>query len=436
MNRLPTPFILLIALLPFSCKKNNASNTTSTSSGAYKITLVSGGGQSDTIGNPLKDYIYFKMTYRNDTVSYGFVKYEVYDCDNNIQSTQVPIGKNNGNDVLQVSYYWILNGTVGTQSLKAILIDSSGVPRDSVVVTATGIAPVKGWYHSGCLPETPSFVALALQPTGRILGFYNAQDYPYYSDDEGITWHRLTTFKGNYIINNIITTPANEIFIYAEATGVFYSADGGQNWEKRISGLPIDDSRRNLIYTKSGILFLQVNSGLFLSTDKGISWHIASNAPPIYLSAQSFSNGVLIGVANQNLFKSIDGGENWSDIWSSDGHGTATLFLDTNGDIYTGEPDGIYLSKDTGATWTKFYQSYPIGANAGTVSRITKQNGALYFYATEKNILMRTADGVNFEQQYFPLYDNNGRDSYSYILSANNHLVVSTEWYGLHYYLP
>jgi len=435
MNRLLNSLLLLIALVPISCKKDHASIA---STHRYKITLVSGGGQSDTIGNGLKEYIFFKLTYDDDTLSNGFIRFQVYNCDNNLQSTQIPIGKNAGNSVLQISYYWRLNSTIGTQSLKAILLDSLERPQDSVVVNATGIAPGRGWYSSGCLPLNPSFAGLALQPTGRVLGFYRTGDYPYYSDDEGITWHKLTTFQGNYAINNIITTPANEIFIFVPNTGVFYSADGGQSWEKRISGLTIDNLSQNLQYTKSGKLLLPTFSGLFISADKGLSWHLA-NAPGPYggfSNTQSMSNGTLIAISDHHLFKSTDGGENWADIWSTDAHHMFSLFIDDNDDLYSGEVDGIYVSKDTGQTWNKFYQSDPIPNYAGTVTAITKQNGAYYFYATEKNLLMHTFEGVHFDHVTFPLGDNYGRESFCYILSANNHVIVSNEQYGLFYFIP
>src|SRR5882724_4411572 len=99
MNRLLNSLLLLIALVPISCKKDHASIA---STHRYKITLVSGGGQSDTIGNGLKEYIFFKLTYDDDTLSNGFIRFQVYNCDNNLQSTQIPIGKNAGNSVLQI----------------------------------------------------------------------------------------------------------------------------------------------------------------------------------------------------------------------------------------------------------------------------------------------------------------------------------------------
>src|SRR5215467_291542 len=134
MKQLLTLSLLLVALWLNSCKKDHSPNTATS---GYKIALVSGGGQSDTIGNTLKEDIVFKSTYNNDTISFGYIRFEVYNCDNILQTAETPIGKTAGFNLLLTIYRWRLNGFTGTQSLKAILLDSLKQPRDSVEVTAT-----------------------------------------------------------------------------------------------------------------------------------------------------------------------------------------------------------------------------------------------------------------------------------------------------------
>lgn len=336
---------------------------------------------------------------------------------------------------------------MGRQTLKAILLDSSGNRKDSVTAGATAIAPMHGWYSSGCIPLNTFSETFCKLPSGRILTALHRDDYPYYSDDEGRTWHQLTTLPGKYHITKMIATPLNEGFLSIANAGMFYSDNGGQSWQLRNTGLPsLSGFWGNLQYTKSGKLFTLTQDGIYISGDKGLNWQTAMNGLSYYSGfsdACSMSDGTIMVIHGGHLFKSATGGLSWSEVYNiSSTVGLSFLFVDDNDDIYIGIASGIgmsygmYVSKNNAQSWTKIYTPAPASGYDQTLSEMTKQNGIYYFYSTSEKILTKTTDFSNYTTINPPVGSNNGRISFRYIVSNNNRWILSTEFYGLYYYIP
>lgn len=412
----------------------------------YSIKLIQGNNQTDTIGKILKDQVIVKVTKDGDTLSKGYIRFETYNCDNLLQYIEYKISKNSSFNQVLIPYQWKLNCTVGKQYLTAILLDSLKIVKDSVSVTATGIQSDKGWYTSGSFALTSYSVTFSKLPSGRILTALNQSDYPYYSDDKGTSWHSLQTFPGKYNITKIIATPSNEVFLSVANTGIFYSKDGGQIWEIRNTGLPSSGFWGDIQYTKSGKLFVLTSNGVYTSADKGLSWHQAMQGLSYYAgfsNAYSKSDSSILAIHNNSLYRSITGGESWTPVYSiSSTAGLSALFIDENDDIYVGVSAGIglsyglYVSKDNTQTWTKIYTPTPLSGFDQTLTEITKQNNSYYFYSTNQNILITTDDFITYTTINPPITNNNGRKSYKYIVPDINHPVVSTEFYGLYYFVP
>jgi BNR/Asp-box repeat len=434
---------LLFAVVFFvACKKDPADPPPAN---IYKIELIDGDGQSDTTGNTLKTELVYKVTLDDDTIaSPASVLFETYDCDNQKQVEEY--GAGNG-QLINVAYHWRLNGIQGTQYLKAILLDSLGNRKDSVTTSAIAVAAAHGWYSSGCMPLTTFCVTFCKLTSGRILTGLYREDYPYYSDDEGATWHPLATLPGKYHITKMISTPQNEVYLTIANTGMFYSDNGGQSWQLRNTGLPpLSGFWGNLEYTKSGKLFTLTQNGIYMSVNKGVSWQQEMNGLNYYAGfsdACSMSDGTILVIHDNHLYRSTTGGLNWSEVYTlSSTVGLSFLFVDDNDDIYIGISTGLgmsygmYVSKDKAQTWTKIYTSSPAPGYDLALSEMTKQNGTYYFYSSSEKLLMKTTDFNTFTPANPPVGSNNGRKSFRYIVTDNNHLILSTEWYGLYYYIP
>ena len=437
--------IVFIVLLLCHCSKPDVPHVTPPAD--FKITLIKGGGQTDTIGKILKDTLVFELTKGSDTIKNGYLRFETYNCDDELITQEFDLQFLRIEYPLRMQYPWKLSGITGTQSIKVIYLDSLRVPADSISVQATALAPSKGWHESGCFPANTFATSFCQLPSGRILAAQFQKGYPLYSDDEGITWHLLTSFPADYKITKLLSTPLNEIFLTVNEVGVFYSSDGGKLWEQRNTGLPAQGFWADISYTNSGKLFASTLSGIFTSPDKGLHWHQITSGLSYYAGftcASSLSDGTIYAVHDHKLIVSTDEGETWRDVYTISGLAVSWLYVDDNDNIfvsggrYNPAPESsLRVSTDHSQTWSNI--STPVlsgGVYDPSISSIFKVNGVYYFYYTDKNFLTKTTDFINYETVSSPVPDLNGRFSFSYIVSAHDHIIISTELQGLHYLLP
>jgi hypothetical protein len=431
-------FIILVSCLFEFCKKSHIIDP---SVAGYKIKAVYGQAQADTIGNILKDSIVFRATYNGDPLHYGYVRLETYDCDSVLQITDIDISLPIPPLYLsEITFKWQLNSTIGTQYLKAILLDSAKRPQDSVTITATGIVPGKGWHASGCLAINTCCTSFAEMPSGRIYTALAKSDYPYYSDDGAVNWHRLKNFPAQYHILKIISTPLNEVFLYAAEKGVFYSGDGGQSWQERDNGLTSpSDFSGNIYYTTSGQLFLVITNGIYVSHDKGLNWtgvnFLGAAGTGGFWDAYSTSDTTVYAIDAFNLIKSNDKGNTFMQVFNV-GLRLEMLFIDSSNNFFFSSNNNLYESKDFAQTWNLIYVAPQVPYFNSWVTQMTFQNNAYYFYATGENILTTSSDLTNFTSIYPPVYINNSRWSSNYILSMGNRFILSVDYYGLYYFIP
>jgi hypothetical protein len=440
------PFLCLLAIFGVvsGCKKNAPSLSPNVA--GYHIKLVSGGGQSDTTGNVLANPLVFSLYVNGRPPTSGYVKFQTVDCDGKFQSQEYPLSAIQVPYDTLANYSWQLNATVGVQTLNVYFLDSTNTVRDSVTVTATGLAPGPGWHMSGCiLAEYGNlFGTFAELPSGRVLGaFMKNADYPFYSDDDGVSWHRLMTFPGRYTITKLVATAQNEVLASVIGTGVYYSNDGGQTWTLRgtpSSGLPTSAFDGDLQLTQSGQLFTLANSGVsYFSRDMAQTWSAAEGLNIGFNGACSTTGGILFGISNGAVFRSNDTGAYWNDTWTADNYGSYLMLADGASNLYIGGGEGIYASKDTGTTWTHVFPVTSGPSSDNSVYYLTKVGSIFYFYAEGNNSLVQTTDFVNFSNLQLPvpvIGKAGGLIADCLIITRNGHYIYSADPNGVLYYKP
>ena len=432
--------IFLIGIFLTSCKKEGSNSNNN----GFRINIVKGNNQTDTVGRPLKDTLEFRASDNNDTLLSGHVEIFAYDCDGNRQDIAGYIIGRGTITSMYVPYIWTLNSDIGSQKLTAVLFDSKNNPEDSVTVIANALPPSHGWYRSGCSPFNNNIQSFSQLPSGRILAVLRLADYPYYSDDEGMSWHALTTVPSKNNYTKVISTASNEVFLAINAVGILYSSDGGSTWEARNNGLSPGNFWGDLQYTKSGKLFSLTGGGVFKSDDKGLSWHLITYglSGSSFYDASSTSDSTIY--ANENSFiQSTDGGETFRPVYAFEN--AVYFFVDDKDDIYATEYDnsgqqplGMYVSRDHAQSWNKLY-SLPI-PNTGFqfgISNMTKHGNLYFFYSTSQNLLVQTQDFNSFYTYTPPIeVDGNGRQSFQYIVTQKGHIIISNEFQGVFYFIP
>lgn len=168
------------------------------------------------------------------------------------------------------------------------------------------------------------------------------------SEDAGKTWKNMGLKDGRHI-TNILVHPTNPSIVWAgvmghlfgpnQERGVFKSTDGGQTWKKT----------------------------LFVNEQTGCSDLVIDSENPAVLYAGTWRvirtpHSLESGGEGSGLWKSVDGGETWTNISSASGLpkgtwgivGVAVAPSNSNKlyAIIENEKGGLYSSNDAGETWT------------------------------------------------------------------------------------
>ncbi len=220
-------------------------------------------------------------------------------------------------------------------------------------------------------PHDPNTVLVSCDMTGS-----------YITHDGGQTW-RMFNLRG--VVNFFIFDPLDPKTIYAHATGLWRSTDGGERWDlvypspssvkgvkmnsdhsdetiladpdplSEIAALVVDPSDSKILYAAAGT---KESPALFVSRDYGKSWEKQVSLPDvprhIWADPNSAADHRRLFLASQHAVTVISAGEARSfpvpapvsDISMGFGSGTQAT-------IYATSEQGIFVSNDAGANWRK-----------------------------------------------------------------------------------
>ncbi|HXN20517.1 MAG TPA: hypothetical protein VN875_19435 [Candidatus Binatus sp.] len=255
----------------------------------------------------------------------------------------------------------------------------------------------KTWTHVG-LDNTRQIGRMLVDPRNADVVFVAALGHAYganpergvyRSNDGGASWKKVLFKNEDVGAIDLAFDPQNSRTIYAAlwntrrppwsiyppsygpGSGIFKSTDGGDTWQQLTAGLPSERVGRIGIAvapSNSNLLFAIVDAkegGLYRSDDAGASWQKTSGDHRVWGRGWYFCHVVVdpkdsetVYVSNTSLYRSTDGGKNWTSIRGAPGgddYHQLWIYPDDPKRMVLASDQGTIVTEDGAATWSSWY---------------------------------------------------------------------------------
>lgn len=317
----------------------------------------------------------------------GGVKWEPIFDDQPVQSIgAIAINQQNPSDI------WVGTG--------------EGNPRNSLNTGAGVYRSLDGgktWKYMG-LKETQTIHRIIVSKDNPDVVFVGAQGAPFGANSErgifrtqngGKTWEKVLYTNDRSGCADLVVDPSNPKKLIAalweygrqpwfftsggSGSGIYVTHDGGDTWVKRTekdglpagnlgrTGLAIARSKPNIVYA----LVEAKENGLYKSTDGGFNWSLVSKGDEVS-NRPFYYHEIYVDPKNENriynLFslvtKSEDGGKTFQTLLPYSGvhpdHHAWWIHPDNPNYIIDGNDGGLNISRDGGINWV-FAENIPVG---------------------------------------------------------------------------
>ncbi len=254
-------------------------------------------------------------------------------------------------------------------------------PHDGAIAYASG---PEGTYRSSDHGKTWTMLTSRVGSTFAIDATDSRTLYLLYftalfrSTDGGVTWDGFGGGLPEAQTTAIASAPGIHGRLYAISGGTIYRRDGEQAWTALTNGLPTENVAFIAFDPSNGqTMFAAVPDGLFRSVDGGSNWS-ASTLPagfaPKALAVDPFDARHMFAWSDSALYVTSDGAVSWSSVDTV--YSAGIVFDPTRrGRVYLSSDASLQGSGNGGKTWTKF--SYGLGRTHGELL-VAGADGTLY----------------------------------------------------------
>ena len=328
----------------------------------------------------------------------------------------------------------------------------------------------KSWKNMG-LKDSRQIGEISIDPRNSNIVFVAAEGSAwgpagdrglYKTTDGGKTWKKVLEISENTGVNNVIYDPRNPDVMYATSeqrrrhvytkigggpeSAVYKSEDGGETWNKIMSGLPgvhIGGMDIAISPVNPDVLYLIMEAaedkgGFFKSTNRGASWNKMND----YNASGQYFNEIYCDPKNVDKVYSmdvvskvtLDGGKTWNAIGLSNRHvDDHAMWIDpTNTEHFLiGGDGGIYETFDGGSSYD-FKENLPITQ----FYRVNVDNSYPFYYVfggTQDNNSMGgpsatiSRDGIKNDDWFIT---NGGDGFWTAVDPENQNIVYAEAQYG------
>lgn len=246
-------------------------------------------------------------------------------------------------------------------------------------------------------PSSRDWSVVAISDTRQVLvvtGESASEEDPnvFVSTDGGETWDGAVVGANEFISATMNAT--GQLILLGENYGSLYlSTNSGETWQD-ISPHP-NGGRWYAAISQNGQIILAADKnhedgGLYLSENAGTSWTTVFSDEYWDGAAMNQTGEIMLASGGQShhdgddsLYRSLDGGENWSSI----GTNVASSAMSDTGEVMVvgqcgveGAQNGVYVSQNAGDSWTT-----AITPNSNQCWRVTISNSGQKMFAVGRD---------------------------------------------------
>lgn len=229
------------------------------------------------------------------------------------------------------------------------------------------------------------------------------------STDAGTTWTTiiLDTTASSYGYS-LAVDPSDTAVIYVGGyrsgglTTLYRSSDGGNTWEELNLGVNGYYPYALLVSSAdpSIILVAPYTSGIYRSTDRGLTWSRVTTVSAVYRLAEAPADPATIYASNSSgIYRSTDRGATWTRI-GTNLTGTPYFCLLTSptapGTVYLGTTAGLFRSTDYGNTWQEL--TTDISFNKITALALAGDGSTIYTECQNNAVYRSSDNGTTWER--------------------------------------
>lgn len=372
-----------------------------TSSNQYTLVVVSGDQQSGEPNSTLNEPVVVQLLRGNEVIKYKSIKFET--------STGQSVTQNTNNEG-KATFTWDLNCTLGAHSATITALEPGQVLA-SVNVTATSVLqPGQNLKPCGLPPNALYYRFVFATNTGKL---FTANTSLYASDDGGFNWYEVSGPSSVLKMYQF----GNTIFAVG-TSGIFRSTNEGISW---IQASPISTSA----FAQSGNMWYaaQPTGDVYVSSDQGLNWYLAKgNSTTTGINHLIVnSNNRVIGISSDAIFRF----EQDSLILSRE-VSQLTTGMCVQDKAYIGTQSGtIYHATDTNfnSTMSIFWNNMNITPSVNVKN--LKHINSVFYLSTDSRIFKKD---VNTPFYSNPSYTGHILDFH---INTNGSMVMSHDGQGL-----
>ena len=210
--------------------------------------------------------------------------------------------------------------------------------------------------------------------------------------DSLFKWQEMGIVPGSFTGDIWFTSPANG---FAAGSQIYQTGDSGRTWNA-ISGTSGSPGFYNLFFTDSKNGFAEGASQIAVTTDGGDTWTIKPlpSAGALTLFFINSSTGFYGDNSGSGLYKTSDGGNNWTSIFKTpttpDNYYPYFLNIDTG---FLATSSGLFASTtDGGQNWKSLGYFNSIAGSTNSYNQLQFLNINEGFYGCPSGV-MKTTDG-------------------------------------------